>query len=571
MIIFDTNAVNLLPTDGPRADILRKLRGSGHHRVVVPWMVLEEMAAHQAFFYPARYQSVEAVLHKLQEVLPWKVQSNLEPLDVERLLEHWRQLYREIFEVIETSGEAAQKALQREAMALPPAKRVQRGKDEFSIGSRDAAIWFSVLEYLRANPDEHVYFVTNNSSDFGDGSHYPYPMNEDVAGMEDRLTRLTDFDDVVAEFTKEVSGAEAEAAADRLLRSIAIRSQVAQTAVEVLDAATGFVGLGGTDSAVRWRAWVAAPETELLGLSGVTGHEIEGEIWYTAKARWLLYGAVDGDSDDAEYIACVWETKILFSAGEEDQTPTLLTQDQPSLPDTGDQQCMEVLRRLKATTAEAAQRALDALTTRSSGAAAYIAQQMAAKPTATIAQIAGAKHVNTLMEQVAATNLKLGSAQSLFGPLPKSIDISSIGIGKTAAEQVFGSMPKSTLDIASIMPSVKLAQSAIGSLPKSVIADLGIGKTAAEQVFGSMPKSTLDIASIMPSVKLAQSAIGSLPKSVIADLGIGKTAVEQAFGTMAKDKLAGYSFPSEAKQAESQDEQEPDDGAEEADQPEDHN
>ncbi|KJK34052.1 hypothetical protein UK15_37750 [Streptomyces variegatus] len=48
MIIFDTNAVNLLPPEGPRADIIRKLGQSGHHRVAVPWMVLEEMAAHQA-------------------------------------------------------------------------------------------------------------------------------------------------------------------------------------------------------------------------------------------------------------------------------------------------------------------------------------------------------------------------------------------------------------------------------------------------------------------------------------------------------------------------------------------
>jgi rRNA-processing protein FCF1 len=55
LIIFDTNAVNLLPHDGPRADIIRKLRQSGHHRVAVPWMVLEEMAAHQAKHYPLKY------------------------------------------------------------------------------------------------------------------------------------------------------------------------------------------------------------------------------------------------------------------------------------------------------------------------------------------------------------------------------------------------------------------------------------------------------------------------------------------------------------------------------------
>ncbi|MFJ6784802.1 hypothetical protein [Streptomyces yangpuensis] len=45
MIIFDTNAVNLLPPTGLKADIIRKLRQSGHYRVAVPWMVLEELAA----------------------------------------------------------------------------------------------------------------------------------------------------------------------------------------------------------------------------------------------------------------------------------------------------------------------------------------------------------------------------------------------------------------------------------------------------------------------------------------------------------------------------------------------
>ncbi|MFF7581288.1 hypothetical protein ACFZBE_41285 [Streptomyces sp. NPDC008061] len=52
MIIFDTNAINYLSPDSVTADIIQKLRESGHYRVAVPWMVLEEMAAHQATIYP---------------------------------------------------------------------------------------------------------------------------------------------------------------------------------------------------------------------------------------------------------------------------------------------------------------------------------------------------------------------------------------------------------------------------------------------------------------------------------------------------------------------------------------
>jgi hypothetical protein len=537
LIIFDTNVLNLLPQDGPRADIIRKLRGSGHHRVAVPWMVLEEMAAHKAKLYLLKHRSAVEVLGKLRRELPWELQSSLEPLDLKRYLDHWRGVYSEIFEVIETSGDVALKAL-----ALPPAKRA----DDHSEGARDVAIWFSILEFLRSDPEQHVYFVTDNTTDFGDGTRYPYPMDEDLEGMEDRLTRLGNFDEVIAKFTKEVSGRDAKDAADRLLRSIVIRSQVSQTAVELLSSVTGFLGLGGADSKVRWEGWVAAPEAELLNVIDVTGHEIEGEVWYTAKAQWLLYGAVDAGSNnaDAEYIACVWQTKILFSADEDDQTPTLLTQDPPSLPDTDDKRCMEVLQKLKETTAEAAQRALHLLTTRSSGAAAYIAQQMAARPAATIAQITSADSASSLMQQLGATNLKLGGAASLIGSLPKStLDITGLGIGKTATEQLFGSMPKSTLDIASI----------------------GIGKTLGEQFLTSMA-TKLDIASFMPNVGLAKSLTASWPKPIV---GIGKIGADQLFASLAKNKLAGYSFPPKTGQPESRVEPEPGDSAEEEEQPED--
>jgi rRNA-processing protein FCF1 len=46
LIIFDTNAFNLVSPDSVKADIIHKIRKSGHQRVAVPWMVLEELAAH---------------------------------------------------------------------------------------------------------------------------------------------------------------------------------------------------------------------------------------------------------------------------------------------------------------------------------------------------------------------------------------------------------------------------------------------------------------------------------------------------------------------------------------------
>jgi hypothetical protein len=344
LIIFDTNAVNLLPPNGIRADIIRKLRQSGHHRVAVPWMVMEELVAHQAKLYPVRHQSVVNALEKLRDVLPWALESGLEPLDLGRFQDHWRGVYGEIFEVIDTSGEVARKALAREAMALPPAKRA----DDHSEGARDVAIWFSILEFLRENPDEHVCLVTDNPKDFGDGITYRYPMDEDVRGLESRLTRLRDFNEVVSQFTKEVSVQDAVTVVGELLRSLSVRGLVPQTAVEVLSSPSGFVGLGAADAEVCWRQWLTSPEVELLSVDDVTGHEIEGDVWYTAKAKWLLYGgAIDGSEAGVGNVACVWEMKVLFSANGENEVPTLLTPEEPSMPDTDDAKCREALLGLK--------------------------------------------------------------------------------------------------------------------------------------------------------------------------------------------------------------------------------
>ncbi|WUS95166.1 hypothetical protein OHA46_00040 [Streptomyces sp. NBC_00708] len=179
--------------------------------------------------------------------LPWEVKSSLEPLDLERLLEHWRGAYGEIFEVIETSGAVLRRAYQREAMALPPAKEVR----DHAEGGHDAAIWFSILDFLKQNPDEHVYFLINNTKDFGDGSSYKYPMSEDIRGLEDRLTMLKDFAQVVSEFTTEVSGKVAEDAAAQLLAWSGVRDGIAESA-RGLSTLTGYDGLGDDGASRNW-------------------------------------------------------------------------------------------------------------------------------------------------------------------------------------------------------------------------------------------------------------------------------------------------------------------------------
>ncbi|MBB1260186.1 PIN domain-containing protein [Streptomyces alkaliterrae] len=437
MIIFDTNAVNLLPPDGLRADIIRKLRQSGHHRVAVPWMVLEEMAAHQARFYPDRYRAVLKAVAKLSEVLPWEPESSLEPLDLERLLDHWRDAYGEIFEVIETSDTAIRRGFQREAMALPPAKRV---KDR-SEGGRDAAIWFSILEFLEQNPEEHVWFVTNNSSDFGDGSLFEYPMDEDIRDLEGRLTLLKDFDQVVSRFTTEVSGEEAKAAAAELLESASVRARVAHTAMG-LSSLTGFVGLGDGGTTEEWSEWLAQPEVELLSVTDVTGHTIESDVWYTANTHWLLYGPAGDEAGTLiGYIACVWPMKVLFST-RDDETPTLLTSEDPSPPDTDDEPCMRTLQALKQRAADIVAGAKRKALTAQNSAGRLLAEQLAPSlanldtAASQLARQAAARHAALVNEPVQRLARKMAADQLALinNPLHRF------------AQQMAESMPK--LDIA---------------------------------------------------------------------------------------------------------------------------
>ncbi|MCM8554258.1 hypothetical protein NDF60_28570 [Streptomyces sp. STCH 565 A] len=447
--------MNLLPPEGPRADIIRKLRHSKHHRVAVPWMVLEEMAAHQAKLYPVRYQGVVSALDKLRDVLPWDLKSTLEPLDLDRLVDHWRALYRDIFEVIETSGEVARRALTREALALPPAKRA----GDHSEGARDVAIWFSILEYLKANPGEEVCLVTNNTKDFGDGVTYPYPMNEDVEGLQHRITRLTDFDEVVSKYTTTVSGKDAEDAAHDLLKSLPVLSRVSQTALELLASTSGFMGLGATGDAVQWRGWLASPEVELLAVTDVTGHEIEGDVWYTANARWILYGpAFDGHDTKPSYTACAWETKVLFSTQDKSETPTLLAPQEPEAPDASDPAISEILSRLKK---QVARMARQATTGWRQGSPAFGAHPRVALPDLTPGLTAISNRLANMQPKININSLAPGltSISSALADMQPKMNITGLGPILTS---ISDTLPK--LDVAANLPQLDLI-SATGAIP----------------------------------------------------------------------------------------------------------
>ncbi|MBO8191587.1 hypothetical protein ITI46_07755 [Streptomyces oryzae] len=132
------------------------------------------------------------------------------------------------------------------------------------------------------------------------------------------MTYLRNFDQVIEEFA-EFSGETAKTAAEALPCSTVAREGVAQAAFTHMNpemaASVSYPGCGPDDEAVRWRAWLSPPNgVELLSFNSVTGHVIEGEVWYTARIRWLLQGlALAEDGESATMVACVWPVKMLFS------------------------------------------------------------------------------------------------------------------------------------------------------------------------------------------------------------------------------------------------------------------
>ena len=294
MIIFDSNVLYGLHRNSPQFDLLMALKHSGSYPIGIPWMVLEELVAKQVLEYDDAYAKADAAITALNRKTPWaRSASGLAARDIERAKRYWRNQYEEILEVIETSGENARTALVREAYCQKPAKADPRSKG----GARDVAIWLSIIGYLKENPTQRVFFVSNNTRDFGDGTNYSDLMSDDLGGMKERLSCLTSFEDFVSRFTEKIEvdnehvksllenhinrfptlieSAAQNVLKDRWFRGIQVGTEISEVATVV-----GF----------QWQNWVFPPSAAMLGVSNVSGHKIVDVEWYTATVDWILVG-----------------------------------------------------------------------------------------------------------------------------------------------------------------------------------------------------------------------------------------------------------------------------------------
>ncbi|MFE9440744.1 PIN domain-containing protein [Streptomyces sp. NPDC006602] len=324
ILILDTNAVRMLNPNGSNADVLRIIKTSGKAKIAVPEMVLHEMLAQQVIEYRDAYVKAVSAVKRAYGRHPGLAKgfSRLpEEPDIYGVRREWDKQYRAIFTVIPTSGEAALKALVREANGEKPAKMTDKQGEKKKEGARDVAIWLSVVDFMKKYPNEQVYFVTKNSKDFGDGSGWPSPMDADIQGMEHRITLLEDMDAVISEFTEEVPASELSADAATALMGLS--QTVGELAIKKLHGKPRLPAslLSGFDEGRRqfkrtgYRRWVAPPDAELLNVSNVTGHKIGDSVWFVADVEWLLWGLALSWVPDRGVIPvmCIWETRVLMT------------------------------------------------------------------------------------------------------------------------------------------------------------------------------------------------------------------------------------------------------------------
>ncbi|MEU0414387.1 PIN domain-containing protein [Streptomyces griseorubiginosus] len=333
MIILDTSILRTFNPDSSSADLLRAIRTLDAERVAAPWTVLTELCAQQAIKYREQYEKAAQAVETLRNTTPWPLEVPLGPCDEDAFRDHWRSKWLEVVEEIPTSAEAVLQGIFRESNNLPPCRTVKGLK----IGARDASIWLSAVGYAREHPAETVYFVSANTTDFGNGAPYPSPMSEDLVGLEGRFVHVTSMDEVAARFAEPTTIDEDYAVA--MLRSPAFLDEVRRASREDLAlprngsfSCTIAAGLGGERVVIPADGWITN-KAAFGAVENLRAYRIGDNTWCTATVRWHLVGAVLTHLRLDEGVmaagACSWTTSVLFTPRGAESRLTILRDDTP--------------------------------------------------------------------------------------------------------------------------------------------------------------------------------------------------------------------------------------------------
>ncbi|MFI2757417.1 PIN domain-containing protein [Streptomyces echinatus] len=343
MIILDANILYKGP-DTVTTDLLQTIRTAGAEKVGIPSVALEELVAQRVNPYRERYEAASAAWKKIAEDTPWSLPPELPRVDIDRYAHHWRQRFESVADNLAADADILKEALTREMNVLPPCKLVGADADSkaHKVGARDAAIWLTAVRYARAHPDETIYFVSANTHDFGNGAPYQHPMNEDLAGIEDRFVHLTNMNELVDLFTKRTApDNEAVKAvlespdtarligreAFRRMRSSRFRHSVLTRAhFECFD-------MEATDEGpLVARGWIDEPRGWLEHIGEAKAHSIGDHVWSSVETRWTLVGVAELRRRGPRLAVCSWRTRILVSTTKQGAEPSLLRSESPQPP-----------------------------------------------------------------------------------------------------------------------------------------------------------------------------------------------------------------------------------------------
>ncbi|MFI9781683.1 PIN domain-containing protein [Streptomyces sp. NPDC051956] len=314
MIILDSCVIRSMKLDSSEADVLRAIVETKTERVGAPWMALEELAAQKALDYLEAHKAAAKALETL-EGKSYQTEPKLDGPDAEAVREKWRKEYAGFLEILPTSDSAIREGVYREANILPPAGTKQAGGNKrVKVGTRDVAIWLTAIEYARANPDETVYFVSNDRDFPTSRGGYPPPMDSDVAGLGDRFVHLTNLDELLETVAPQVGVDAADVRGLLGLHTEYVTKRArsiwkSSRAVLPFDIRTQG---GEVLSARRW-VFPDNVQAELFDVSDIKAYRLGTNSWVVATARWQFAGLAVAPGT-VEMGACIWETRILFPA-----------------------------------------------------------------------------------------------------------------------------------------------------------------------------------------------------------------------------------------------------------------
>lgn len=335
MIILDTCILRGFSLHSSSADFLRTIRQVGVERVAVPWMAMEELAAHKALAYQEEYKAAVRALRRLGNATPWQEAVVLEPCDPEQARAYWRAQYGELVEVITSSESALRTAAFREANGLAPSKVVASDSKSVKTGFRDGIIWMSAVEYARDHPDERVYFVSSNTTDFGDGKTFRPPMDKDIEGLGDRFVLLTSMDELVSRLAE--SAETDDVLVQEILGSPDVLSTIADSISKRLhnerfECTAGFGPLGNQIERAVAAGWFS-PQASVHSVGDVRTYRMGEHEWCTATVQWTVSGMGIVDGDDADYLSVSagfsWTTACLFTPSAKSPRLTILRHSPP--------------------------------------------------------------------------------------------------------------------------------------------------------------------------------------------------------------------------------------------------